>query len=118
MRNAKFLLLAAVSALSAVGCTIESQNMIPEVPYDFSDYAYYDKPFATSPNYREEAPAIYTAHAVARDAGPTAVPAKADIISQPSAPQPRTHTTMPLPVTPPSVHAASVASHNAIEAAR
>jgi hypothetical protein len=53
MRNAKLLLLSAVTAISALGCTIQSRNGIKEVPYDYSDYAYYDKPFATSPDYRQ-----------------------------------------------------------------
>ena len=53
MRNAKLLLLSVVTAISALGCTIQTRNGVKEVPYDYSDYAYYDKPFATSPDYRE-----------------------------------------------------------------
>jgi hypothetical protein len=53
MRNAKLLLLSIVTAVSALGCTIQTRNGIKEVPYDYSDYAYYDKPFNASPNYQE-----------------------------------------------------------------
>jgi len=109
MRNAKLLVLAAVSVVACVGCTIESHSMVKEVAYDFSDYDYYDKPFAPSPNYREEAPAIYTSRAITRDAGPSAVPAKAEVTKRPSAPKPG-HVTIPAPKAPLSVHAASAAA--------
>ena len=66
MRNAKLLLVAGVAAVCSVGCSIQMRNGVKEVPYDFSDYAYYDKPFSTSPSYGEVAP---EAHA-ASDASP------------------------------------------------
>ena len=52
MRNAKLLLLSIVTAVSALGCTIQTRNGVKEVPYDYSDYAYYDRPFNASPDYR------------------------------------------------------------------
>jgi hypothetical protein len=42
--------LVAASAL-ATGCAIHTQAPVKEVPYDFSDAAFYDRAYATSPAY-------------------------------------------------------------------
>jgi hypothetical protein len=49
--------LAVVAALAplAVGCAIHVQGPVKEVAYDFSDAGYYDKAFAPSPKYVEDA---------------------------------------------------------------
>lgn len=46
------LLVATASTLFATGCTIQQRSPIREVAYDFSDYAYYDRPYAQSPEYQ------------------------------------------------------------------
>ena len=43
------LVMALASVLG--GCAVHSQAPIKEVAYDFSDSAYYDRPFGTSPSY-------------------------------------------------------------------
>lgn len=55
MRNAKLFVLAVVCLVSGVGCTIQTQSGVKAVPYDYSDYAYYDKPFGAAPTYQEVA---------------------------------------------------------------
>lgn len=46
------LLLIVAASLFATGCTIQQRSPIREVAYDFSDYAYYDRPYAPSPEYQ------------------------------------------------------------------
>ncbi len=46
------LIVATASTLFATGCTIQQRSPIREVAYDFSDYAYYDRPYAQSPEYQ------------------------------------------------------------------
>ena len=46
------LIVATAASLLATGCTIQQRSPIREVAYDFSDYAYYDRPYAPSPEYQ------------------------------------------------------------------
>ena len=46
------LIVATAASLFATGCTIQQRSPIREVAYDFSDYAYYDRPYAPSPEYQ------------------------------------------------------------------
>ena len=46
------LIVATASTLFGTGCTIQQRSPIREVAYDFSDYAYYDRPYAQSPEYQ------------------------------------------------------------------
>jgi hypothetical protein len=50
-RMSKLGLVAAL-ALSA-GCAIHTQGPVKEVAYDFSDYHYYDRNYAPSPEYAD-----------------------------------------------------------------
>jgi hypothetical protein len=51
--------LAMVWMASALGsgCAIHSQAPIREVAYDFSDFHFYDRAYAASPEYQERAAA-------------------------------------------------------------
>jgi len=75
MRNAKLLLLIGLTAVWSVGCAIQTQIGAKAPEYDDSDYAYYDKPFGTSPDYRDASPAGPVAVA---KANPTVAAAKAE----------------------------------------
>jgi hypothetical protein len=75
MRNAKLLLLIGLSAVCSVGCAIQTQIGAKAPEYDDSDYAYYDKPFGTSPDYRDASSAGPVAVA---KANPTIAAGKAD----------------------------------------
>lgn len=44
---------AAMAALSGLGCAIHTQAPIKEVAYDFSDYHFYDRAYAPSPDYAQ-----------------------------------------------------------------
>ncbi len=95
MRNAKLLILAAVSVLGAVGCTIQTRDHANDPTFDFSDYDYYDKPFATSPDYRatplpgasfddsDGQSSEYISAAPSRVDAPVAVTVKADVTPRP-----------------------------------
>ena len=57
MRLGKALVVvaaAAMAALSGFGCAIHSQAPIKEVAYDFSDYHFYDRAYAPSPEYAQD----------------------------------------------------------------
>jgi len=75
MRNAKLLLLIGLCAVCSVGCAIQTHIGAKDVSYDASDYAYYDKPFGTSPDYRDASPAGPVAVA---KANPTIAAAKVE----------------------------------------
>jgi hypothetical protein len=56
IRMGKALLASAgliVAALSGLGCAIHTQAPIKEVAYDFSDYYFYDRAYAPSPQYAQ-----------------------------------------------------------------
>lgn len=38
-----------------LGCGIHQQSPVKEVPYDFSDHYYYDRAYAPSPQYLNDA---------------------------------------------------------------
>lgn len=54
---------AAITALSSMGCSIHVQAPVREVAYDYSDYHFYDRNYAPSPNYAPAA-AYVSAHVV------------------------------------------------------
>ena len=47
-------LFPLIAASLLAGCTIQQRMPVREVAYDFSDYAYYDRPYAESPEYRTD----------------------------------------------------------------
>ena len=63
--NAKTSLLfmagASIAALFSIGCSIHAQAPIREVAYDYSDYAFYDRSYAPSPNYAAAYDGYYVA---------------------------------------------------------
>jgi hypothetical protein len=83
MRNAKLLLVAVVSAFCSVGCAIQLHNGGNDTAYDFSDYTAYDKPFGTSPNYRDAAaPEAHDRPVSVARATTNIMPAKAELPSR------------------------------------
>ena len=49
----KMMTLAGIALAATIGsgCAIHSQSPIKEVAYDFSDYDFYDRAYAASPDY-------------------------------------------------------------------
>jgi hypothetical protein len=92
MRNAKLFVLALVCLVSGVGCTIQTQSGVKAVPYDYSDYAYYDRAFGAAPTYEEVAAEQEAATARAEIVRPAvqSTPSAADA----GAPAPAAHPTV------------------------
>ena len=85
--------LALVAALAplAVGCAIHVQGPVKEVAYDYSDAGYYDKAFAPSPKYVEDAREgdAYTQTAYVADSAAAPEAPAARVLPEPSAAPPQ-----------------------------
>jgi|RhiMetdeSRZDD1v2_1073273.scaffolds.fasta_scaffold1627063_1 hypothetical protein len=51
MKGKLGIVAALITAAIGTGCAIHSQAPIKEVAYDFSDFHYYDRSYAPSPEY-------------------------------------------------------------------